>query len=226
MFDLQQHLVRQMVFSRATFGPGERTKGVIDHIRKELIEIEQADDRAEEWVDVVILALDVAQHRGRDPVDAPEVEAADSLGGVRQNIGCDLVVGAEPAPERPAPDGVEAGPECQQQKRQGTVGHGPVALRRPDERGEDQVLLARIALGAMQPVKQGRRIPEGFERFPHTPDSVETALEAEGGRGMHEVITDLVPCEGHRTPALRPGVQRLLVARSGRRASLRFQGVG
>lgn len=58
MFDLQQHLVRQMVFSRATFGPGERTKGVIDHIRKELIEIEQADDRAEEWVDVVILALD------------------------------------------------------------------------------------------------------------------------------------------------------------------------
>ncbi|MGZ8869219.1 MAG: hypothetical protein ACXW2P_12825, partial [Thermoanaerobaculia bacterium] len=46
-----------------------------------------------------------------------------------------------------------------------------------------------------------------------------------GGR-LHEVITDLVPREGHRTPALRPGVRRLLVARSGRRASLRFQGVG
>lgn len=43
---------------------------------------------------------------------------------------------------------------------------------------------------------------------------------------MHEVITDLVPREGHWTPALRPGVRRLLVARSGRRASLRFQGVG
>ena len=54
----------------------------------------------------------------------------------------------------------------------------------------------------------------------------EAALEAEGGSGMHDLITDLVPCERHWTPALRPGVQRLLVARSGRRASLRFQGVG
>lgn len=58
MFDLDSHLTRQMVFSRATFGPGERTKAVIDHIRKELVEVEQATDRAEEWVDVVILALD------------------------------------------------------------------------------------------------------------------------------------------------------------------------
>ena len=43
---------------------------------------------------------------------------------------------------------------------------------------------------------------------------------------MHEVITDLVPRDRHWTPALRPGVQHLFVARSGRRASLRFQGIG
>jgi hypothetical protein len=36
--DLKQHLIRQMAFSHATFGPGERRDGVIDHIRKELIE--------------------------------------------------------------------------------------------------------------------------------------------------------------------------------------------
>ena len=56
--DLQQHLLRQMAFSHATFGPGQRTGGVVDHIRKELIEVVQANGEAAEWVDVVILALD------------------------------------------------------------------------------------------------------------------------------------------------------------------------
>ena len=61
MFDLEAHLKRQMAFSHATFGPGQRTAGVIDHIRKELIEVEKAsnfDERTKEWADVVILALD------------------------------------------------------------------------------------------------------------------------------------------------------------------------
>ena len=56
--DLKQHLIRQMAFSHATFGPGERTAGVIDHIRKELDEVADANGEAAEWVDVVILALD------------------------------------------------------------------------------------------------------------------------------------------------------------------------
>lgn len=56
--DLEQHLLRQMAFSHATFGPGRRTKGVIDHIRKELAEVEASDGSSHEWVDVVILALD------------------------------------------------------------------------------------------------------------------------------------------------------------------------
>ena len=56
--DLKQHLLRQMAFSHATYGPGERRAGVIDHIRKELIEIEDVNGEASEWVDVVILALD------------------------------------------------------------------------------------------------------------------------------------------------------------------------
>lgn len=56
--DLKQHLIRQMAFSHATFGPGTRTNGVIDHIRKELEEVATAGGSAHEWVDVVILALD------------------------------------------------------------------------------------------------------------------------------------------------------------------------
>lgn len=57
-FNLEEHLLRQMAFSHATFGPGERTTGVIDHIKKELAEVEAANGDAAEWVDVVILALD------------------------------------------------------------------------------------------------------------------------------------------------------------------------
>lgn len=56
--DLAQHLLRQMAFSHAAFGPGARTDGVIDHIRKELDEIRESGGSASEWVDVVILALD------------------------------------------------------------------------------------------------------------------------------------------------------------------------
>lgn len=56
--DLKQHLLRQMAFSHATYGPGERTARVIDHIKKELKEVEDSDGEAAEWVDVVILALD------------------------------------------------------------------------------------------------------------------------------------------------------------------------
>lgn len=58
IFDLRQHLLRQMAFSHATFGPGTRTEGVIDHIRKELDEVAASGGSAREWVDVVILGLD------------------------------------------------------------------------------------------------------------------------------------------------------------------------
>ena len=56
--ELEQHLLRQMAFSHATFGPGQRTAGVLDHIRQELKEVLDSDGSADEWVDVVILALD------------------------------------------------------------------------------------------------------------------------------------------------------------------------
>lgn len=75
MFDMIAHLTRQAAFSRATFGPGPRTKGVIDHVKKELKEIEKVYaandgspgqapdgrvhyDAAGEWTDVAILGLD------------------------------------------------------------------------------------------------------------------------------------------------------------------------
>lgn len=58
MVDLKAHLIRQMVFSKATFGPGARTDGVLDHIAKEIEEMRQSGCDSSEWVDLVILSLD------------------------------------------------------------------------------------------------------------------------------------------------------------------------
>lgn len=70
-FDLVQHLRRQAAFSERTFGPGRRTAGVCDHIRKELKEVSD-DARAgqptlDEWVDVILLSLDGAWRSGATP---------------------------------------------------------------------------------------------------------------------------------------------------------------
>lgn len=61
------HLERQRAWSMATFGPGTRLLGVLDHIRKELTEIEADPTDVSEWVDVIILALDGAWRAGWEP---------------------------------------------------------------------------------------------------------------------------------------------------------------
>ncbi len=68
-FDMLAHLARQREFSEKTFGPGVRTKGVVDHIRKELLEIEGNPADLTEWIDVVILALDGAWRAGGTPAE-------------------------------------------------------------------------------------------------------------------------------------------------------------
>lgn len=65
--DLTAHLRRQRTWSDLTFGPGERTAGVIDHIRKELLEVEAAPYDTSEWIDVAILAFDGAMRAGATP---------------------------------------------------------------------------------------------------------------------------------------------------------------
>lgn len=71
MIDMTSHLARQAAFSRATFGPGARTLGVLDHITKEQREVRACyppgcaqaershhEDAAKEWTDIAILGLD------------------------------------------------------------------------------------------------------------------------------------------------------------------------
>jgi hypothetical protein len=65
--DLVKHLERQRAFSEKTFGPGPRTKGVLNHIRKELDEVEKEPTDIYEWVDLILLALDGAWRAGHEP---------------------------------------------------------------------------------------------------------------------------------------------------------------
>ena len=65
--DLRSHLYRQRAWSEQTFGPGPRTGGVIDHIRKELKEIEASPRDLSEWIDVIILGFDGAWRAGHTP---------------------------------------------------------------------------------------------------------------------------------------------------------------
>lgn len=75
-FDLIGHLHRQQEFSARTFGPGARTRGVLDHIEKEMREVEADPADLNEWIDIVLLALDGAWRAGHSPESIAEALAS------------------------------------------------------------------------------------------------------------------------------------------------------
>ena len=68
-FDLEDHIHQQKEFSLNTFGPGKRTQGILNHIKKELSEIEADPNDLEEWIDVILLAIDGAWRHGHSSED-------------------------------------------------------------------------------------------------------------------------------------------------------------
>lgn len=68
-----KHLQRQKDWSLKTFGPGLRTLGIIGHIKKELIEVEETPLDVEEWIDIAILALDGAWRTGASPQEIVKI---------------------------------------------------------------------------------------------------------------------------------------------------------
>ncbi len=78
-FDFEAHLARQAAFSALTFGPGARTEGICDHIRKELAEVAAAPGDLKEWIDVAILALDGAWRCGATPAQIVEALVAKQI---------------------------------------------------------------------------------------------------------------------------------------------------
>lgn len=79
MFDLVAHITHQAQWSEHTFGPGPREESVIDHIKEELQEVEDAEtpeDKLTEWIDVIILGLDGAWRSGASPQEIVEALVA------------------------------------------------------------------------------------------------------------------------------------------------------
>lgn len=64
---LMAYLRRQWEWSLNTFGPAFRTAGIIQHIQKELVEVEKEPHDLMEWLDIVILALDGYWRHGGSP---------------------------------------------------------------------------------------------------------------------------------------------------------------
>lgn len=69
--DLIEFLREQRDFSADTFGPGRRTGTILDHIKKEMVEVEADPTDLEEWIDIVLLAFDGAW-RCAGPASTPE----------------------------------------------------------------------------------------------------------------------------------------------------------
>jgi len=58
MSTFEDYLARHWTWSRAAFGSGRQTNGILEHLGKELAEIRTRPDDLVEWVDVMILAFD------------------------------------------------------------------------------------------------------------------------------------------------------------------------
>ena len=67
MSEVTRYLERHEQWSAKTFGQSTRTEGVCRHIEKELAEIRSNPHDLEEWVDVIILAMDGFWRHGGAP---------------------------------------------------------------------------------------------------------------------------------------------------------------
>lgn len=61
---IREYIRRQMEWAHRTFGPHYRREGLSKHIQKELLEIERKPHDLEEWIDIIILAIDGATRCG------------------------------------------------------------------------------------------------------------------------------------------------------------------
>jgi len=69
IMNLFDYINRQKRWSKQTFGDTPRTEGVLRHIEKEIQEVRDAPQDCEEWVDIIILALDGAWRAGFTPYE-------------------------------------------------------------------------------------------------------------------------------------------------------------
>jgi hypothetical protein len=76
IFDLVTHIYNQREHSLKTFGPmdgGQTVQGILKHIEKEVEEIRKDPSDLEEYIDVMILAMDAAYRSGFTPEQIAEM---------------------------------------------------------------------------------------------------------------------------------------------------------
>ena len=97
-YDLYAHITHKKIpFSTQTFGPGRRSKGIVEHILQELVEIESDPLDVEEWIDVLHLALDACwRHLNANVVDLDMALAI--VTGLRGDVQLELTDHAPPNP--------------------------------------------------------------------------------------------------------------------------------
>jgi hypothetical protein len=84
-FDLVNHIILQREWSMRVFGPNKWVSSLLDHIRKELLEIEANPSDLMEWVDVILLAIDGAWRQGFTPEQiAAAIAAKQRLNEMRK----------------------------------------------------------------------------------------------------------------------------------------------
>ncbi len=92
---IQSFLKTQIKWSKKTFGDGHRVEGIIEHIRREFLEVEDtvyAEKATKEWIDIVILAFDGAWRSyygckfGGDEDELPEKITKLLIGKQRENL--------------------------------------------------------------------------------------------------------------------------------------------
>ena len=67
MASLTSFIRRKREHSLRVFGPVQGTAGVLAHLRKELLEIEQDPSDLTEWVDAILLGIEGAWRSGHSP---------------------------------------------------------------------------------------------------------------------------------------------------------------
>jgi len=70
---LEDCIKRQQTFALKAFGEGDHSKGLLEHIKKEVIEIYEDASDTEEWVDIIILAMEGAWRTGASPKDIADI---------------------------------------------------------------------------------------------------------------------------------------------------------
>lgn len=96
-------LYAHIAWSTETFGPGDRTEYVCDHLASELDEVRADPGDVYEWADVIILAVDGAWRAGHAPDEIIEAVRTKMRWNRRRTFVTDpetgLLTGGEPSPE-------------------------------------------------------------------------------------------------------------------------------